>query len=95
MTLLFLSKEMLVTLSLLVGPSLPEIKIMNDNSQDENCPIKFKGAWWYNAYHASNLNGLYHHGRHPSYADGVSWKTWKGYYYSLKRTEMKIRPASF
>nr|XP_058940533.1 ficolin-2-like [Pocillopora verrucosa] len=67
----------------------------NDDHVDHNCAIKFKGAWWYSKCHRSNLNGLYHRGNHSSYADGVNWKDWKGYHYSLKRTEMKIRPVGF
>ena len=67
-----------------------------DNDQDatRSCAMTYKGGWWYNACHASNLNGLYHHGNHWSYADGVNWKTWKGFYYSVKRAEMKIRPGN-
>lgn len=55
--------------------------------------FRFKGAWWYTACHASNLNGFYHAGEHESYADGVNWRPWHGYYYSLKKTAMMIRPA--
>ncbi|KAI8496522.1 cell surface pattern recognition receptor signaling pathway [Branchiostoma belcheri] len=57
-----------------------------------SCAQVYKGAWWYESCHASNLNGLYHAGHHDSHADGVNWGTWKGHDYSLKRTEMKIRP---
>ena len=66
----------------------------NDNS-DSNCAASFKGAWWYNECHRSNLNGVYHHGKHLSFADGVNWKAWKGQHYSAKRAEMKIRPVNF
>ena len=64
----------------------------NDN-WSSNCAVSYKGAWWYGSCHASNLNGVYHHGAHSSYADGVNWHAWKGYNYSAKRAEMKIRPV--
>ncbi|XP_078698762.1 ficolin-1-like [Branchiostoma floridae x Branchiostoma belcheri] len=57
-----------------------------------NCAQQYKGAWWYYSCHRANLNGLYHGGAHESYADGVNWGGFKGNRYSLKHTEMKIRP---
>ncbi|XP_035204362.1 techylectin-like protein [Stegodyphus dumicola] len=67
----------------------------NDNNKDQSCAQEFKGAWWYNACHDSNLNGLYLRGKHDSYADGVVWQTWKGYKESMDTTEIKIRPKNF
>ncbi|EDO35260.1 predicted protein, partial [Nematostella vectensis] len=70
-------------------------KDRDNDSAGASCAIIYKGAWWYTACHSSNLNGKYYHGSHASYADGVNWRAWKGYHYSLKHTEMKIRPQGF
>ncbi|XP_042214336.1 fibrinogen C domain-containing protein 1-B-like [Homarus americanus] len=64
-----------------------------DIDDNRNCAVSFKGAWWYKSCHHSNLNGQYHRGNHTSFADGVNWEPFRGYHYSLKTTEMKIRPA--
>jgi len=69
----------------------------NDNdldlkSRNGSCAIRHKGAWWYSWCHHSNLNGLYHGGSYSSNADGVAWESFRGWQYSLKRTEMKVRP---
>jgi len=64
----------------------------NDAWSEGSCAVKYKGAYWYGACHRSNLNGRYLRGRHTSWADGVNWGDWKGHSYSLKFTEMKIKP---
>ncbi|CAB1418433.1 unnamed protein product [Pleuronectes platessa] len=64
----------------------------NDHSEN-NCASFYHGAWWYRNCHTCNLNGQYLRGQHTSYADGIEWSSWTGWQYSLKFSEMKIRPT--
>ena len=59
-----------------------------------SCAIRFNGAWWYNSpCLQSNLNGLYLYGdANPPDGESVVWYEWRGFKYSLKATEMKMRP---
>lgn len=66
----------------------------NDEDTYENCAMRYSGAWWYRTCHLVNLNGLYLNGYYTTpAASGVCWKQWRGFDYSLKRTEIKIRRA--
>ena len=67
----------------------------NDLYYDGSCAQLKKSAWWYKHCQNCDLNGLYFHGYHASFADGVNWYYWRGDYYSLQKTEMKIRPSKF
>ncbi|XP_078686378.1 microfibril-associated glycoprotein 4-like [Branchiostoma floridae x Branchiostoma belcheri] len=69
-------------------------KDRDHDSYAASCAQIYKGAWWFSACHNSGLNGLYHGGPHTSNADGVNWVHWKGWHYSLKHSEMKIRPIA-
>ncbi|KAK3597392.1 hypothetical protein CHS0354_040117 [Potamilus streckersoni] len=61
-----------------------------------SCANRFHGAGWYYKCYSSNMNGKYYtSGTIPEKLyDGVTWKPWKGPNYSLRVTEMKIRPSS-
>nr|XP_025837874.1 ficolin-2 isoform X1 [Vulpes vulpes] len=68
-------------------------KDQDNDSTTENCAERYKGGWWYSKCHLSNLNGLYLGGPHDSFANGINWKSGRGYNYSYKVSEMKLRPA--
>ncbi|XP_072288212.1 microfibril-associated glycoprotein 4-like [Pyxicephalus adspersus] len=55
-----------------------------------NCASTYKGGSWYRNCHSANLNGLYLGGNTNQYATGMTWESWRGFYYSMKTTEMKI-----
>jgi hypothetical protein len=55
-----------------------------------NCAVDYHGAWWYGICHRTNLNGNY---ADNSYARGLNWNDWRGLSYSLRFSEMKMRPV--
>ena len=67
-------------------------KDKDHDGSTSNCAEKYKGAWWYNKCHHSNLNSVYSsNGTVPKISVGLIWRHWKGYEYSYKRVVMKIR----
>ena len=66
-------------------------KDQDNDLYPKNCARLHEGAWWYNKCAFSNLNGRYSRGGNSS-SDGMVWVTWKGCDYSLKLTDMKIKP---
>ena len=66
----------------------------NDAVASSNCALFYEGAWWHESCHASNLNGLYLKAGARS-GRGMIWYYWKNDRRSMKKTEMKIRPAQF
>lgn len=66
----------------------------NDRYLQGSCAEENMGGWWYNRCHAANLNGrFYRGGEYKAENDnGVVWGTWRGLWYSLRHTTMKVRP---
>ncbi|KPP77924.1 hypothetical protein Z043_102601 [Scleropages formosus] len=69
----------------------------NDRFLKGSCAKENKGGWWFNRCHAVNLNGKYYRsGEYKGkYDNGVVWLTWRGLWYSLHHTTMKVRPLRF
>lgn len=87
---------MFITTILIPGDSLKRHNQMkfstkdqeNDKDSSRDCSNLFKGAWWYNDCHNSNLNGLY---QKSSGYSGVHWHHTKNTAYSMKFSRMMIR----
>ncbi|XP_073829370.1 fibrinogen C domain-containing protein 1-like [Musca autumnalis] len=65
-----------------------------DHSNSGLCPRNYGGGWWFNNCVDSNLNSLYRRRGEAPEMQKILWSTWKGYNYSLKFAEMKIRPRT-
>ncbi|XP_031746209.1 ficolin-like isoform X1 [Xenopus tropicalis] len=66
--------------------------VQYDTSVTANCARMYKGAWWYQKCYDSSLNGEYLRGPLGQNYGGIAWTTFRGYNYSLKKSEMKFRP---
>ena len=67
----------------------------NDVTAAYHCAVYFHGPWWHNACYNSLLTGKYYTsgGSRSSTPYGIVWYHWKGWLYSLRLAEMKIRPG--
>jgi len=63
----------------------------NDKYGSANCAVSHTGAWWYNSFWSSNLNGKYLGNKRDK--RGARWGGFRSTL-SLKFTEMKLRSLS-
>ena len=52
-----------------------------------------QAGWWYSHCSYSFLNNPYHFSSSCEAWKGIVWREWKGEFYSLKATSMKLKPA--
>ena len=78
------------------GGNAPFTTYDQDNDANKiNCAVSYKGGWWYNSCHLANLNGLYLYGQESQpQAVGMVWMSFRGHTFSLKKSEMKLRPRT-
>ncbi|XP_022096835.1 ficolin-3-like [Acanthaster planci] len=64
----------------------------NDNdTPDYSCAQRFGASWWFGYCTTACLNGRYYHQARAPFRAGIHWESWKGKYYSMKGSTMKIK----
>ena len=60
-----------------------------------HCAAYWHAPWWHRDCYESLLTGKYYTSGGPrnTVPYGIIWYTWRGWYYSLRVAEMKIRPG--
>ena len=67
----------------------------NDVLSSNNCAASIHGPWWHRDCYNSLLTGKYFTSGGPRNTEprGIIWYHWRGWFYSLRVAEMKIRPG--
>ena len=67
----------------------------NDLRDSANCAAIREAPWWHRDCYECLLTGTYYSSEGPrfTFPKGIIWQAWKGYNYSLRIAEMKIRPG--
>ncbi|XP_792540.5 ficolin-1-like [Strongylocentrotus purpuratus] len=76
------------------GSAFSTVDRDHDESPTRHCANYYESGWWFKNCYCCNLNGHYYLNPTGYKNGGVIWQTWHGYKYSLKGTEMKIRPVN-
>ncbi|XP_033102130.1 ryncolin-1-like [Anneissia japonica] len=72
----------------------------DNDSSSTNCAAHHSGGWWFKSCDECNLNGKYYYSdRYTAPRDiGIEWKAGSystNTFYSVKYTEMKVRPIAY
>ncbi|OQV26020.1 putative Angiopoietin-related protein 6 [Hypsibius exemplaris] len=66
----------------------------SDVPDPNRCAVNQRGGWWYNYCAYAFLNGYYYRGGRytppGSFYDGIYWKDWMGFDYSLQQVTMAV-----
>ena len=64
----------------------------NDNDlHSNNCADLFKGGWWYDQCHHSNLNGMNFNNITSPFAEGIVWFHWRQHKHSMRSVQMEVK----
>ena len=65
----------------------------DNDTAEYNRAVSNNSGWWFANCYIASLNAKYQlSGEQDQEWYGIIWMSWKGNKYSLRRTEMKLRP---